>query len=275
MLADQREPWFWYTFAHPGGSDSMNVILQFAVFQWCCITAVAAFSPGLFRWASALAIAFGVAIGLSCAHVSWLFHIHYRLRFAHYILCLLAATVTAYCTLAIISFTSSKRYALAAVDAARTVANFDRHWSNRAYKEAFFKVKNLNLENFDGVQEPGRPESWIPMKNPESRAVVGAIYAAAATQHFRWLNIFMQRDNAAFADRIRRDVDIINDAPTAYHPSRLIEISTENVVSQIKARLERFVWLNVAIDLVFFTVVQFISFGVISRAAYKAIKVTT
>jgi hypothetical protein len=253
----------------------MNPFLQLLVFQWGCILAMMALNTSLFNVTVVIAFGAGIGVGVGCAYVSRLFHIVYRLKFFHYMLCVVSGIVTVYCVIAVTSLTSSRHYALTAIEDLHSVAKLDAGWSKETYRDAFYRVKDSNLEDFRGVPDPGQPGSRIPMKNPQSRLVVGAIYADSSAKHYRWLDMFSPQRSLALSELLRRDIYAESVSFGAYPQERGLQTALDSVRSHIVAQLERFVWFNVAIDTTALLLILFLSFGVVSRSAYKAIKITT
>ena len=253
----------------------MNPFLQLLVFQWGCILAMLALNTSVFNVTVVVAFVAGTGVGVGCAYVSRLFHIVYRLNLFHYLLCVLSGIVTVYFVIAVTSLTSSRQYALTAIDDLHSVAKIDAGWSKETYRDAFYRVKDLKLEDFQGVPDPGHPDSRIPMRNPQSRLVVGAIYADSSAKHYRWLNLFSPQRSLALSELLRRDIYAESVSFGAYPQERALQTALDSIRSQIVAQLERFVWFNVAIDTTAFLLILVLSYGVVSRAAYKAIKVTT
>jgi hypothetical protein len=87
--------------------------------------------------------------------------------------------------------------------------------------------------------------------------------------------MFSPQRSLALSELLRRDIYAESLTYGAYPQERGLQTALGSIRSQIVAQLERFFWFNVAIDTTAFLLILILSYGLVSRAAYKAIKVTT
>ncbi len=229
-----------------------------------------------------LLAAFALA-GLSwylCNNYVKLWNKRFRLTTTHQILTLIASILTFFFVLAFSGLSYMK-------EVASTIVNLwegyeikaDRQWSVATFKEAFQKVKDLNVEKFVGVPMPGNEGSFVPVQKQISQRTAAEVYATAACDHFDQEHPFLSKiiwsNPAQSSENIAEDVMsyFAHNPRTSYSADKAINIAADTIKAQLNIQTPRTVTFSRIVLIVLYLLVMAIPLGVIGYAAYKDIQI--
>ncbi|GAB3695363.1 hypothetical protein GCM10027592_17490 [Spirosoma flavus] len=155
----------------------------------------------------------------------------------------------------------------------------DEQWGKAAFRDAYYKIKALNVENFDNQPVPEQGGHLIPVTKKASQELAAKIYASAACAHFDKEHPFLSKiiwSNAAkSADNISSDVAnyFMNNPGSTYSAEKAIDISAGTIKTQLSLQTPRTVTLSRIVLLVLYLMVMSIPLGAIGYAAYKDIRI--
>jgi hypothetical protein len=229
-----------------------------------------------------------VAVGLLMAAVCWwacsrfsrLWHLGYRIAFWHQIFCFVAALFTLIFTIVFVALQYSKQAADASVQKWEAQINVDRVWAAEVYAQAWEKVKASGLEDFTNYPAPSQPKSKIPLTKDGSIRITAMVYTRAGLEHFVQNRPFLSRIISAQANipqqMLNADVKAHFAAGNNSYPvHRAVELVARETKAQLETQLPRVVTTLRIIEVVLFSLLQLIPFGLVGFAAYRALKVTT
>lgn len=235
---------------------------------------------------SALAItalaAFTLA-GLSwylCNNYVKLWNRRFRLTTTHQVLTVVASILTFFFVLAFGGLKYMKDVTTATVNLWELYEiKADEGWSNATFKEAYYKVKDLGAENFDGYTTPENGGNRIPASKKLAQEAAAKVYAVAACDHFDQEHSFLSKiiwsDPAQSAGNISGDVvNYFKQNPgSSYTTDKAISIAADTIKTQLNQQSPRTVTLSRIGLVILYLLVMTIPLSLIGYAAYKDIRI--
>jgi hypothetical protein len=152
----------------------------------------------------------------------------------------------------------------------------DTEWSVVTYAQAFQKVMDLGIENFNGVAPPGSADSRIPTLHDESRRTVAAVYANEACRHFSRSRPFFSMITWSRpelpAEIVFEDVRRIQSEQPDYPPERAIDLTVEQIRAGLIPQTPHVATVTRVCASTLFLSVQSVAFGLIGWAASREIR---
>ncbi|WP_461108805.1 hypothetical protein [Spirosoma koreense] len=224
-----------------------------------------------------------ILAGLSwylCNNYVRLWNKRFRLTTTHQVLAILSSIMTFFFVLAF----GGLKYMRTVTD---NIVSFweaneikaDKNWSNSTFKEAFYKVKALNIEDFSEYISPESGGVKIPANKKLAQETAAKVYAIAASDHFshdhRFLSKIIWSDPEQSAEKISRDVISyfkVNPG-SSYSTEDAINIAAETIKTQLSQQTQRTVTISRVFLIVLYFFVIAIPLGLIGYAAYKDIRI--
>jgi len=232
---------------------------------------------GGFRWAVLIGLLLAGACWFGCYHYTRLWNKRFRVKPIHQVLCGVAALIT----LVFSVFYPALAYVRDAAEASITVwegqIRLDGLWAAGTFREAYYAVRKLGIEDFRGIPGPGAPRSWIPTAHDKSRQEAAAIYASSACAHFASNRPFLSKVVWARprvpAEVVFADVHHWHQTNPNYPPERAISLAAEQIRTGLVAQAPRLVSTMRFVAIILFLLAQALPFGLVGWAAYRDIKV--
>jgi hypothetical protein len=155
----------------------------------------------------------------------------------------------------------------------------DNQWSSATFKDAYYKIKGLNIENFDNHPIPEQGGNLIPATKKASQEMAAKVYAVAACDHFDKEHPFLSKiiwsNPAQSADNVSNDVmNYFKSNPgSTYSAEKAIDIAANTIKEQLTTQTPRTVTLSRIALVVLYLLVMAIPLGAIGYAAYKDIRI--
>lgn len=257
----------------------MNLVRDIFLLQINCIVQYMLREPGAFRLTLVIAVLFAAGMGVACGGFARLWNTRYRISAFHYLLCILSAAIAFCFTLCAPSLKYTKEAALVSIGVWRVAISLDSTWAAKTFKDAYDSVQATHTENFTGFPPPGSPVARIPVNHSESRLAMAATYANGAVSHFQhnlpFLSLAVWPHAKLPAAVVRADVDGWDFRRSDYPVGRAIDITATQIKAQLEPQAPRVVWLMRLLVVILFLIAESIPFGIIGRAAYRDIRITT
>jgi hypothetical protein len=233
-------------------------------------------------------LAITVASAFILAGLSWylcnnyvkLWNRRFRLTTTHQVLTLIASTLTFFFVLAFSGLTYMKDVASAIVSLWEGFEiKADRDWSTATFKEAYYKVKELNSENFSNYPAPENGGNTIPASKRPAQETAASVYAIAACDHFNQEHPFLSKiiwsNPQKSAENISGDVvNYFDENPgSTYSTEKAISIAADTIKTQLSQQTPRTVTLSRIGLVILYLLVMAVPLGLIGYAAYKDIRI--
>ncbi|GAB3991933.1 hypothetical protein GCM10028807_23570 [Spirosoma daeguense] len=234
------------------------------------------------------AIMITLLIALIIAGLSWylcnnyvkLWNRRFRLTTTHQVLTLIASVLTFFFVLAFSGLKYIKEVATTIVSVWESYEiKADEQWGNAAFREAYYKIKELKAENFDNHPAPEEGGHLIPVTKKVSQELAAKLYASAACAHFDKVHPFLSKiiwsNPAKSADNISSDVAnyFSNNPGSNYSAGKAIDIAAGTIKTQLSTQTPRTVIISRIVLVVLYLLVMAIPLGAIGYAAYKDIRI--
>ena len=212
-----------------------------------------------------------------CSRYWRLWNLRFRMKPLHHMLCGLGALTT---LVFAISF-QALRFTEVAAD--RSIADWqldirnDQSWANSTFRQTWFQVRDLGLEDFTGKPAPSEPDALIPISHEESRRVAAQIYSDAACRHFNTKRPLLSKVVWARpvlpGEVVAQDIAKWQaDHSEPYDSRRAIDLVADHVRLELRPQLPRLVRLSRLTAFILFLLGQAIPFCLIGFAAYRDLK---
>ncbi|MVM36417.1 hypothetical protein GO730_00145 [Spirosoma sp. HMF3257] len=215
-----------------------------------------------------------------CNNYVKLWNRRFRLTTTHQVLTLIASTLTFFFVLAFSGLSYMKDVSSAIVSLWEEYEiKEDDKWSNATFKEAFYKIKDLNIENFANIPAPGNQRSFVPVSKKLSQETAAKVYALAACEHFDQAHPFLGKiiwsNPTQSAENISQDVMnfFADNSGSMYSSAKAISIAAETIKIQLNQQTPRTVTLSRIGLIVLYLLVIALPLGFIGYAAYKDIRI--
>jgi hypothetical protein len=250
--------------------------LDFIVLIALCCGAMLATEPQIF---GVYAVGGFIVAGLCwycCSIYTRLWNRRFHLKLRHHLICAFSALLTFCFVLTFACMSHLKDASIASIAAWELQIRADTEWSIVTYSQAFQKVMDLGIENFNGVAPPGFADSRIPTLHDESRRTVAAVYANEACRHFSRSRPFLSMVTWARpelpADIVFEDVRRIQSEQPDYPPERAIGLAAEQIRAGLIPQTPHVAFVTRVCASALFLLVQSVAFGLIGWAASREIR---
>lgn len=224
-----------------------------------------------------------VMAGLSwylCNNYVKLWNRRFRLTATHQFLTVIASVLTFFFVLAFggLKYMQSVTSAIVSLWEAYEI-KADDQWSHATFKNAYYKVKDLNIENFSDHPTPESGGQIIPATKKASQEAAAKVYAIAACNHFDLEHPFLSKiiwsNPSQSSENISNDVvNHFSQRPgTTYSTEQAISIAADTIKTQLSAQTPRTVTLSRIALVVLYLLVMAIPLAAIGYAAYKDIRI--
>ena len=155
----------------------------------------------------------------------------------------------------------------------------DSQWSNETFKDAYYKVKGLNIEDFNDHPTPENGGNRIPASKRPAQEMAAKVYATAACDHFNQKHPFLSKiiwsNPTQSTEKISSDVVSYfqNNPGSTYSTENAINIAADTIKSQLAVQTPRTVTLSRIGLVILYLLVMAIPLGLIGYAAYKDIRI--
>lgn len=215
-----------------------------------------------------------------CNNYVKLWNRRFQLTTTHQVLTLIASVLTFFFVLAFggLKYMKDVTTAIVSVWEGYEIKT-DSGWSNATFEEAFYRVKDLNVESFAGIPTPGTEGSIVPVTQKVSQEKAAEVYATAACDHFNQEHSFLSKiiwsNPTQSTDKIAQDVmtHFENNPGTSYSAEKAINIAADTIKSQLAAQTPRSVILSRIALVILYLLVMAIPLGAIGYSAYKDIRI--
>ena len=224
-----------------------------------------------------------ILAGLSwylCNNYVKLWNKQFRLTATHQTLTIAASLMTFFFVLAFGGLGYMKDVAQDIVKSWEAVEiKADLQWSNATFKDAYYKVKDLKVENFADSPSPENGGHVIPASQKISQETAAKVYALAACNHFDQQHPFLSKiiwsDPKNSAENISNDVvNYFGDhRGRTYSTEKAIAIAAETIKEQLNKQTPRTATLSRILLVILYLLVIAIPLGAIGYAAYKDISI--
>lgn len=224
-----------------------------------------------------------VLAGLSwylCNNYVKLWNRRFRLTATHQVLTIMASTLTFFFVLAFGGLTYMKDVSSAIVSLWEDYEiKADSQWSNATFKEAYYKVKDLNTENFNDYATPENGGNRIPASNKPAQEAAAKVYASAACDHFNQEHPFLSKIIWSNPEQSAQNIsgDVVNyfdqNPGSTYTTDKAISIAADTIKTQLGLQTPRTVTLSRIGLVILYLMVMAIPLGLIGYAAYKDIRI--
>lgn len=236
------------------------------------------FSPKEIALYTTLALALGAGCWAFCNYYVRLWNKRFYLAFTHQLLSIIASALCFLFVLAFFSAAFLEEIALVKIALWREDLKTNQTWEKTTFKEAYYAVKELNVEDFTNSPTPEQDGTSIPIKKNESQIEAASVYANSACRNFDenhpllskiiWSSPTISKD--IVTDDIKQWFSAGNEV---YPDSKAIDLASEQIKTELKKQAPRVVKLaRIALVILFF-VTLLIPLSLIGFAAYKDIKV--
>jgi len=227
-----------------------------------------------------LALVFSLLVAAICINYSKLWNKTYKANSMQVAMTLIASIVTLVCVLAYVGLSNIEEVATTLVIKWKAELKSDQQYEAESFFTAYYKVKDLGLENFTGYQSPEEGGNFIPTNHDESRLLSGKIYTENAIFNFKKRHAFLGALFSVNADeapeRIKEDMEShFNKTKTAYLSTDAIEIASSIIQDKLLEQTPKVVYYARIVLVTVFFIAQLIPFGFIGYAAYNQLKVRT
>ena len=226
-----------------------------------------------------LAVFVGTLLAILCWYGCYtytrLWNKRFRVRVIHHMFCALAALITLVFSVLYPALAHVREAGEASIAVWESTINRDSLWAASTFRTAYQAVRNLGIEDFKGVPEPGAARSWIPTSRDESRQTAAGVYASSACNHFARSRPFLSKIIWARpgipADVVFADVRQWHRTNPNYPPERAIGLAVEHIRGGLIAQVPRIVSLSRILTIALFLLAQAVPFGLVGWAAYRDI----
>jgi hypothetical protein len=222
-----------------------------------------------------IALLMGILCWVACSYYTKLWHKRFRVRFQHHILCCIAAIFTVIFSMTFYAVGNLKFIVNEIIETWNANLLSNANFGAQTYKIAFYAVKELSPNDFEGIPEPGKKGSYIPYRNDQMIQVCVEIYVTEATDDFSTQHPFLDRMLSArpgiSETEIRDDIKsfFINNPGEFYPLERAIEIAAKHIREGLLEQSPKTVRKTRGILLALFLAVQMIPFGTITHCANR------
>ena len=195
------------------------------------------------------------------------------------ILNVLASLLTFFFVLAFAAMAFLKPIAILKIAAWRINIGHDTKWSNDTFKEAFYGVKKVGLEeDFSTYKTPENGGKFIPIKSPGSQLEAASIYANNAAENFNDNHPFLSKiiwsSKGISRDTVKVDIaEWFKAGKGTYPAENAIDLASKKIREDLIIQTPRIVKISRLVLVGMFLIVIFIPFALIGYAAYTDIKV--
>ncbi|WP_300156506.1 hypothetical protein [Solidesulfovibrio sp.] len=255
------------------------MILDFLHLVFALIAQLWQDSRGMFLATCGAGLALG---GLSWWFASWVaanFNRQFSLHWQHRLFCAITAATTLVCTLLFVTCRYTGPVAVLMVEQWKRAILQDDSWSNDTFRQAYDAVYALRdaagkqLENFAKHPRPDTSASTtIPTVTRQAQQTAAQVHASGAVEHFRanhpFLSTILWPHPDAAKQAITKDMEqVFASGTNTYHAQDAIQIASENILVELKAKASRIVVISRAVLVAVFLLVQAITIGLLIRAA--------
>ncbi len=224
------------------------------------------------------ALIFSTLIGLSCHFFYKLWNKSYRTTLLHKALTVFSSILSFLFIICFVGFTFLEEVAMSNILIWRESLHTDKEYTDNSFAKAYQNVKELGIENFNNIPEPGQSGSHIPVSKSESQLEAGKTYYEEAVKNFkkshRFLNAILSVKSENTPESIRKDMQrYFSGGNSSYSPDNGIEIVANNLKVSLFEQAPKVVKISRIILVLSFILVQMIPFGLISYSAYKDLKI--
>jgi len=222
-----------------------------------------------------LALALGALCWVACSYYTRLWHKRFHVRAQHHVLCAIAAVLTAMFTVTFRAVANLEYIANEIIEQWSENLVKDNVWNSRTYGIAFYAVKKRFPDQFGGVPEPGRQDSYIPFNNDAMMQTCVETYVNEARSNFSTHRPFLDRMLRArpgiSEKEIQSDIRIFfdNNPGQIYPLNRAVNIAAKHIRENLLIQSPKTVWKTRWILVFLFLAVQMIPFGTIGYCASK------
>jgi hypothetical protein len=244
-----------------------------------CVALLATLEPRTFWLVVALGILFAAVCWSACNYFSRLWNLTFRLTLRHQLLASTAAILTLVATVLFASLKYTREAAVLSIDLWQQQISADVAWSDRVFAQTYEAVKSLNIEDFSQYPAPQAGGHVVPANHKESQKLTASIYANSACKHFDNHRPFLSaivRPEVPLAKvyEDQRNWFGQNQGST-YDLSRAVDLATSEIKMGLIPQTPRVILVARILAVVGLILAQAVPFGLIARAAYKDLKVTT
>lgn len=224
------------------------------------------------------ALVFSALVGFACHFFYRLWNKSYRTTLTHKIMTMFSSALSFLFIICFVGFTFLEEVAMSKILIWKENLHMDSDYTDNAFAKAFKNVKELGVEDFRNVPEPGEPGSHIPVTKTESQLEAGKTYYIEAINNFknshRFLNAILSVKSENTPEAIQKDMQrYFSSGISSYSPLSGIEIVANNLKDALFEQAPRVVKVSRIILILLFIVIQLIPFGFISYSAYKDLKI--
>jgi hypothetical protein len=224
------------------------------------------------------ALVFSLVFGLTCHFFYKLWNKSYKTNFTHKIMTVFSSIFSFLFILCFIGFAFLEEVATSTVLSWKENLYKDVEYKNNAFIKAYQNVKEIGVENFNNVPEPGQEGSYIPVNKKESQLEAGKTYYEEAVKNFKkshgFLNAILSVKSENTPEAIQKDMEQhFSSGNSFYSCVNGIEIVANNLKVSLFKQAPKVVKVSRIILVLFFILTQMIPFGIISYSAYKDLKI--
>ena len=222
-----------------------------------------------------LALALGALCWVACSYYTRLWHKRFHMRTQHHVLCAIAAVLTAMFTVTFRAVANLEYIANEIIEGWSENLVNDNVWNSQTYGIAFYAVKVRFPDQFGGIPEPGRQDSYIPFNNDAMMQLCVKTYVNEARNNFSTHRPFLDRMLRArpgiSEEEIQEDIHTFfrNNPGQRYPLSRAVSIAAAHIREGLLIQSPKTVWKTRLILVFLFLGVQLIPFGTITYCASK------
>ena len=224
------------------------------------------------------ALVFSVLVGLACHYSYKLWNKSYRTTFTHKIVTMISSILSFLFIICFVGFTFLEEVAMSNILIWKESLQSDKEYTDNAFSKAYQNVKELGIENFSNVPEPGQLGSRIPVTKTESQLEAGKTYYEEAVKNFKkshgFLNAILSVKSENTPEAIQKDMEqYFSGGNSSYSPDNGIKIVANNLKESLFEQAPKVVKVSRISLVLLFILTQMIPFGIISYSAYKDLKI--
>ena len=193
----------------------------------------------------------------------------------------MASLFTFLFVLTYISFSFLKEIAVSEIDDWANRLSDDHAWEHRIMVKAYYKIRETGIEDFTAFPPPDEQRVTVPLAKSGSIELFAHLFATEASNNFESTHPFLAKGVWAKStiptEAVNNDIQqYFSSSPGGTYPAtNAVMLVAKIIKNDLEVQAPRVVTLSRVILIGLFVLIQTIPFGLIGRAAYKDLRVTT